>query len=259
MGIFTASKLKTIALFSILIAALSLAVSTSLALFTDVRETTGVFTAGNVYISLTEAAVKPDAEGNLVEDTSKDRVSGAEIAEGGTPTVHNYGVVFPGQRIFKDPTVKNIGSESAWVAVKVIITDGGGDIHRLYSYSDDYDDIDIERLLEGRLLAEDVHVGEWNGIPDVCYNSNYAMIQVSSHRDGKYEFYFLMEKPLNSGDSVTVFDTLYIDDMFGNSEMLEFRELQVTVQAFAVQKFGFTSCFDAMINAFPTHFVGLGE
>lgn len=249
------SKLKIISITLAITAVVIAAASGSIAFFTDVKESTGIFTAGNVYVELTEAAVKSDASGNLIEDTAAERFSGAEITEQGAAVVRNYGVVFPGQTIYKDPTVKNTGDHSAWIAVKVIVEDGSCDIHKLYKYSDGYDDIDIERFLRGGLLDEHVHVGDWNGIPDVCFNDNYAMIQSSSHAAGKYEFYFLMLKPFASGDEVEVFDTFYIDPMFGNVEMQEFKELKITVQAFAVQEYGFVDCLSAMSTAFPEHFV----
>ena len=248
-----AAKLKIFALLFIFAAAVALATSGTLAFFTDSRETTGVFTAGNVYIELTEAAVVADAQGNLIEDTTEYRVTGVEV-NSATPVIHNYGYVYPGQTIHKDPTVKNIGDDAAWVAVKVIIEDGIGDVHSLYSYNDVSDDIDIELLLRGGLLGESIHVGEWNGIYDVCHNDNYAMVQNSSRSAGIYEFIFYMLKPLNSGESVEIFDTLFIDNEFGNEEMQHFRELKVTVQAFAVQKYGFSDCYKAMNGAFEDYF-----
>lgn len=254
-SLLTTVKFKTVALLIILAAAVSLATSSTLAFFTDSRESTGVFTAGNVYIELTEAAVVADARGNLVEDTTAGRIVGTEIS-GANPTVHNYGYVFPGQRIHKDPTIKNVGNDTAWVAAKVIIEDGGGDVHKLYGYSNDYDDIDIERLIGGALLDEDVHVGTWNGNDYVCYNDNYAMVQIANRADGKYEFFFFIERPLAKGETVEIFDTFYVDSDFGNTEMQEFRELKVTVQAFGVQQFGFLSCYEAMTTAFSSNFAG---
>lgn len=253
-GAAAISKYKLISLLLIAVAAIALATSGTIAFFTDFRESTGVFTAGSVYIELTEAAVKIDADGNLIEDSSRDRVQGAEVGNGHTPVIQDYGVVFPGQTIHKDPTVKNVGSEDAWVAVKVIIEDGTGDINKLFTYGNGTDDIDIERLLSGGLLDESAHVGTWCGYSGVCYNDNYAMLQYSSHRDGRYEFFFLMLKPMASGETVEVFDTFFIDPYFGNEEMQEFRELKITVQAFAVQEYGFSSCLEAVCEAFPERF-----
>lgn len=252
--IIQSPKLKIIALTLAITVVTSLLIRGSIAFFTDSKQSESVFTAGNVYIELSEAAVTPDERGHLVIDTSQDRIYGNEINENGLAVINNYGVVFPGQSIHKDPTIKNVGMSSAWVAGKVIIEDGAGDIHRLFAYSDDLDNIDIELLLVGGLLDEQVHVDTWNGIYDVCYNDNYAMIQHSSHQNGRYEFYFIMQEPLAKGESVELFDTMLINAMFGNEEMQEFREMKITVQAFAVQTFGFSSCLDAMRTAFGEHF-----
>jgi predicted ribosomally synthesized peptide with SipW-like signal peptide len=224
----------------------------SVAYFTDTKATENVFTAGNVYIELSEAAVKADTVGNLLEDTEKDRIVGAEI-DSTTPTVVDYGCLFPGQTIHKDPTIKNVGKNSAWVAAKVIITDGDGDIGRLY-YSATDSDIDIRMLLRGGLLGESGRVGEWNGMTGVRYNENYAMVQASNRANGEYVFYFFMLNKLEKGESVELFDTMLVDPYFGNDEMEEFAQLKIDVEAYAVQSFGFSGCYEAMNEAFADQF-----
>ena len=256
-ALLRSAKFKITALILLITAIISTAVSGTIAFFTDSKESIGIYTAGNVYIEVTEAATVPDASGNLIENPSADRILGGEITGAGASVINDYGIVFPGQTIHKDPTIKNIGSNSAWVAAKVIIEDGAGDIHRLYAYNDEDDAIDIEHLLSGGLLDEHVHVGEWGGIDDVCYNDRYAMIQHSSRADGRYEFYFIMLQPLEKNASVELFDTFTLDPMFGNAEMQEFREFKITVQAFAVQTHGFDSCSSAMLGAFGEHFSGI--
>jgi predicted ribosomally synthesized peptide with SipW-like signal peptide len=253
--ILKSPKFKIIAITLALSALISACISGSIAYFTDSKSSTSVYTAGNVYIQLSEAAVKLDNGGNLIENTEADRIMGGEINENGASVVHDYGVIFPGQTIYKDPTIKNVGSSDAWVAGKVIVEDGECDIFDLYKYSDLYQEIDIEGFLSGGLLAEPARVGTWNGIEDVCYNENFALIPHGNRAAGVYEFFFIILKPLASGDSVTLFDHFYVDGSFNNIEMQQFRELKITVQAFAVQKFGFDSCYKAMNEAFANHFV----
>ena len=243
---------KTVALTLLLVITIIVTAGGSLAYFTDSRETTNVFTAGNVYISLSEAEVKRDEAGNLVEDPDKERIQGAEIGSV-TDVVKDYGSVYPGQTVWKDPTVKNVGDDSAWVAMKVIISDGAGDLHKIMGYYG-VDAIDIEILLGGGLLDERIHVGDWNGISNVCYNDRYAMAQIPNRTEGVYDFYFFMLQPLQKGEEVTIFDTLTIDPSWNNEDMQELKELQIQIQAFAVQKFGFTDCFSAMQEAFSEHF-----
>ena len=257
MKIFKLTKLRVIVLLTAFSVLLGTVIGRTVAFFTDSKESTGVFTLGNVYIEMTEAAVKYDTNGNLVEDTEKDRVMAADTTDGGAPSIHDYGVVTPGQLIHKDPTIKNVGDVNAWMAAKVIVEDGTGDIHRLFKFNDYYDDIDIERFLSGGLLEENVHVGDWMGNDSVCYNENYAMIQVANRAGNTYEFYFIMLNQFAPGESFEVFDTLYINQYFGNNEMLELKDFKITVQAFAAQTSGFDSCYDAMTAAFPRHFSGI--
>lgn len=225
-----------------------LLIGTTVAYFSDKSEFSNTLTAGNVSIKLTEAAVKRADTGNLVEDTSADRIKGTADA-----VTHDYGVVFPGQEIYKDPTVENVGSEDAWIAAEVVFNDGSGDLHKIYGYEGDLG-IDIELILTGGLLDEKVHVGTWNGIHKVCYNDNYAMAQVANPAENEYAFYFFFNKKFASGDSATLFDTLYIDDFLDGNALSELRDLKITVRAFGVQTGGFETCFDAMTTAFSEYF-----
>lgn len=226
--------------------------SSSLAYFSDNKEMTNVFTAGNVYITLTEAAVKSDGMGNLIEDTESPRIEGVAI-DAADPVYHNYGTLFPGKVMHKDPTITNTGDESAWIASKIIITDGDGDINKLFGYQNSQN-IDVTLMLTGALLGETFRVGTWNGMEDVCYNDHFAMTQVADATNGVYEVYIFLNAALEPDESVTVFDTMYIDPEFTNLQMQELANLEITVQAFAVQKFGFGDCYGAMCRAFPDHF-----
>lgn len=246
------NKFKLISLL-LLVSVIALGAGRTIAYFTDAKESEGVFTAGNVYIEMTETAVKRDGTGNLIADTDKDRIKGTSL-DSDTPAFHDYGTLFPGMSIAKDPTIKNVGDFSAWIAAKVIIKDGAGDINKLFGYHPGNPDIDIELLLSGGLLDERVHVDFWNGMADVCYNDRYAMVQVSNQADGIYEFYFFMLNKVEKGGEVVIFDQMNIHPLFGNEEMKEFTELSITVQAFAVQTFGFGDCYSAMREAFGEHF-----
>ena len=157
----------------------------SIAYFSDNKEMTNVFTAGNVYISLSEAAVKNDGYGNLIEDTDAPRIQGVAV-DSDTKVQQNYGVLFPGKVMHKDPTIANTGDDTAWVAAKIIITDGSGDINKLYGY-ENQQEIDLRALLSGGVLDGAIHVGDWNGIENVCYNDRHALVQVADAGKGVYE------------------------------------------------------------------------
>ena len=249
---FKLTKLNILAIALIACVAIIAAAGGSLAYFSDTREMTNVFTVGNVYISLTEAAVKDDGTGNLVEDTASPRVEGVAI-DSTENVYHNYGMLFPGKVMHKDPTIENVGADEAWIAAKIILTDGDGNINNLFGYENS-EQIDIRSLLSGALLSETVHFGVWNGIEEVSYNDRYAMIQSADAANGVYEFYFYIHESMASGESMELFDTMFIDPEFSNAQMQELANLEITVQAFAVQTFGFADCYSAMHSAFPDHF-----
>ena len=249
---FKITKLNILALALMLCVAIIAAAGGTLAYFSDSKEMTNVFTVGNVYISLTEAAVKNDGTGNLVEDPEAPRVQGVAL-DSTANAYHDYGFLFPGKVMYKDPTITNVGSDDAWIAAKIILTDGNGNINNLYGYENS-EQIDIRSLLSGALLDQSVHFGVWNGIEDVIYNDTYAMIQSANVQHGTYEFYFFIHASMESGDSVVLFDTMFIDPEFSNAQMQELGNLEITVQAFAVQTYGFDSCYEAMQVAFPEHF-----
>ncbi len=232
----------------LLIILLLLLVGTTVAYFSDSRQVSNTMTAGNVEISLSEASVKSDENGNLIKDETKSRVYG-----GKEPTINDYGRIFPSQTIYKDPTVENIGDDKAWIAIKLTVDDGDGDIHNVLGYPG-YDGIDIHYLLSGKLFSEITNFGEWIGLDYVSYNENYAMLQVPKRSESKYEFYCFIEKPLASDKSVTLFDTMTVPAYWNYAQLQELRDLKITVQAFAVQTVNLENCFSAMLAAFPEHF-----
>ena len=253
---FKLTKLNIVTLAIVAcIAVIIAAAGGSIAYFTDAKEATNVFTAGNVYISLTEAAVVNDGTGNLVADPSGARFEGSALDDT-TATAHDYGALYPGKTMHKDPTITNTGDDPAYIAAKIIIEDGNGDIRKLYGYPDmNIDLISIRNeLLFGGLIGESAHYGTWNGHTDAVYNDQYAMLHTANAADGKYEFYIFLKAPLAKGESVVLFDTMTVDPSFGNTEMKELSDLKITVQAFAVQQFGFSSSYEAMGAAFSTHF-----
>ena len=221
---------------------------TTFAYFTETKQISTVITAGNVTIELTEAAVKDD-KGHLVEDTSKPRVMGSADA-----TVHNYGKIYPGMTIYKDPTLKNVGEDAAWVGAKITISDGGNGLDKLIGYGSAVPGIDIHGLLSGGLLEESATMGEWNGIEGVRYNENYAIIQKADHATGTYEFYVFILHTLQPNQSVTLFDMFQMPAHWTGADLKDMSQLTIHVQAYGVQLFDMESCFEAMTTAFASEF-----
>ena len=221
---------------------------TTFAYFSDTKQVTNTITVGNVAIELTEAAVKRDNGGNLVEDASAPRVKG-----GADTTIRDYGVIYPGISIYQDPTIKNIGNSDAWIAAKITVTDGVGDISKVIGY-EDVAGIDIGMLLSGGLLGEGCYFGEWNGIQDVLYNEKFAIVQKTDNLLGEYVFYVFFHNTFAPGAQEMLFDHFIIPEDWSGDMMQEFRELTIHIQAFGVQVFDLDSCYEAMTKAFSAHF-----
>lgn len=236
---------------SILLLSVLMFTQASYAYFSSQSKASATITAGNVSILLSESAVKRDGNGNLVEDTESSKIFGS--ASG---TVHDYGTIFPGQSIYKNPTIENTGTNDAYIAAKMTLTDGDGDIHRIIGF-ENYDDIDLSIIFGGGLLDESAHFGRWNGIDGVTYNSHFAMLQVPDRAHGEYDIYFFILEPISHAESVVLFDGMYFPSELRSEEMKEFGDLRVDICAFGVQASGFDSCYNAMTKALPEHFEDL--
>lgn len=138
----------------------------------------------------------------------------------------------------------------------MIVTDGVGDIYNVLGYGAD-GKIDIKALLSGGALSAASSVQTWHGISDAHVGGGYAMVQTADRAAGRYEFYIFMEQELAVNASTTMFTSMKIDESCTNDMLSEFVEFRITVQAFAVQTFGFESCFDAMTTAFGAHFANV--
>ena len=100
----TKKKIVTLAIAAV-IAVMAIA-GASLAYFTDTKTAENTFTMGNVKITLDETDVT-DPEGDRV-------------------TANEYGLedVYPGAELVKDPTVHNVGKNSAYIRAIVTIENG---------------------------------------------------------------------------------------------------------------------------------------
>ena len=227
---------------------LLLLLGSTFAYFTDRNEISNTLTSGNVSIKLTEAAVVYDASGNLVADDSVPRIVGQKA-----DVTHHYGTVHPGQLIHKDPIIENVGSEKAWLAAKITLTDGSGDLHQVIGFEDS-DNLDLTYLFSGGVLNPGFRVGEWQGFEDVWYSDGFAMVQVPNRSEGSYDFYFFFRQEKSQNDSVMLFDTLTIPDDWDNEQLSNLKDFKITVRAFGVQTKGFADCYSAMTTAFPDYF-----
>lgn len=243
------TKLQMICTIACFVLSVLMFAATTIAYFSDTVQITNTLTTGDVSIELTEAAVKRDDDGNLVEDPDAPRIHG-----GVETTVRDYGTIYPGVSVFKDPTIKNTGDNSAWIAARITFTDGSGDLHKVIGY-EGVPGIDMRVLLGGAMLDEGAHVGQWNGIDNVRYNDKFAIVQKADAGIGEYSFLIFFLEPFAPGEEAVLFDNLSIPADWTNEQMQELAELKIDIQAFGVQMFDLESCYEAMTSAFPTYFI----
>ena len=251
---------KKILAIVLCIAMLAIAiVGGTMAYFTDTKAVQNTFTVGNVAITLTEAAVKLDNErtsdtyGDWLKDDSKPR------AETGV----DYGKLYPGQTIYKDPTIKNTGSEDAYVAAKVTVT-SDGDIHSYknddgtYTYmlgvAQEYDNININVLASGGMVSEQSAEKTWNNLYPVYETATCTIYQEADREKNTYVFYVFVTEAMIEEQEVTLFTQLHIPEGWDNAEMAGFENFKINIEAFATQEYGFADCYTAITTVFPDEF-----
>ena len=215
----------------------------SLAYLTDKDDQVNTFTSGKVDITLDEAVVTLDEDGYI-----------AEVLEDRTSEDQDYGKMYPGQIITKDPTITvTEDSEKAYVAAKITIT--ATDLQSLIGI-EGTNLIDINALASGGLMAEEFAAKDEHplagGILPVFGNENYSIYQAKE--GDAYVLYIFIENIMAAEESVTLFDTLTIPAEWTNEDMAKIVDLEVRVDAYAVQVQTFDDCFDAMTTAFANDF-----
>lgn len=254
---------KVLAVVLVLVIVAVCSVTITVAYFTDLKQTTNVFTVGDIYIKLTESAVKPDGNGNIVADPTQPRIEGNEAGD----VFKEHGTMYPGMQVCIDPTVEVTGTESAWIAAKVTVKDGSGGLTQLIGYGDTGGHIDIKMLLSGGFLDQTANVGSFTindgnqsrVIENVRYNENYALVQIAKPQEGIYEFYFFVREKLAQNETVMFFNLLTIPDEWNSSDVQKLNGLELNVRVYAVQSVGFDTCHAAMEAAFADHFASVFE
>lgn len=233
-------KRKILALCLIVCLLATAVVGGTLAYFTDTDEQVNTFTAGKVDITLDEAVVEKDGNGNLV--ATNDRTTDNQTYR-----------LYPAQTVTKDPTITVAAdSEQAYVAAVVTVK---GDIHSLIGV-EGYDNIDITKLASGGLMADPAQqVTGWNNLPMVYETDKCVIYQAADKANNTWELYVFVKAAQNAGDAVTLFDTLTIPAAWDNAEMAKINGMTIEVKAYATQTNSFADCFTAMTAAFAQDFV----
>ncbi|MBP3606579.1 MAG: hypothetical protein J6J66_08295 [Clostridia bacterium] len=193
-------KIFSIALLACVIV-LSIA-GASVAYFTDTDEKTNVFTAGNVDIELDD---------NVFTTLSDEDET-----------------VYPGQQLGGAATIRNVGSEDAFIGAIISFTKNIGE------------EAKVKALFTG-LVA--------NG-------TDYTVKYDST----EYKLYIVKTAKLNGKndavtDEATLFNGIAIPAAWGNTEMSAFNGVQISVKAYATQTVGFgenNTAANALVTAFAT-------
>ena len=226
---------KRIVTIALVIALLATCFGGTLAYLKDTDSQTNTFTAGNVYITLDETTV--DGTGRTTE-------------------TQDY-KLFPAMTVTKDPTITlEDDSENAWIAAKVTVSaqtvNGKGLLDLIAIPGTNM--ININAVASGGLLAKNsVEKTDWNGL-DLVHETDDCVIYQDADTDTWTLYIFMKAEQTKASAPIVLFEKLTIPEGWDNAEMDVIDTLEINVQAFAAQTYGFTDCFTAMTTAFKTEF-----
>lgn len=240
-------KKKILALVLCVALAAVAIVGGTLAYFTDSEEQTNTFTAGEVKITLDEARIKKDTNGYLIKD--------GDSRTGQSQTYK----LFPGMTVTKDPTITvGSGSEKAYIGAKITVK---GDLFPLIGVEGGNIDITKDDLVSGGIMPSGGSTVEsnWHGLSFVYKNDTCTVYQKPGDDNEENEndiwtIYVFINEVQTKGAKIVLFDTLKIPPHYDNVEMARLNHASVTVEAFAVQEYGFSDCYTAMTTAFDEDF-----
>ena len=210
----------------------------TIAWFTDIKETTNVFTAGDVKISMTE--LNPEKE--MINVTNH-------------AVQMDYGYIYPGLKVEKNTTITNIGSEDAYLAAEIVILGHERGIENVLSIpGESTGKLAIDKFFEGGVWGETFTLVASTESYYVTYESDHYIVRYDKrHTDGFWIDVFVKE-PLSSGQSLMMWNGFTFPDTWGNDEMLACANLRISVCMFAAQVSGFNSCTEAITTAFNGEF-----
>ena len=214
---------KKITTVVLLLAFLAIAVTGgTLAYFTDSEKATNTFVMGNVKIALDESKIKKSGDAWVTDGT--DRVA-----------TNNYATVYPGAEMKKDPIVHNIGTNDAYVRVKVTV-DNGQEIMPLYG--------EIDPLSGGNFLKL---------VKNTFDGTNWTYGGAVNGADNSVVYTLTYNARLEAGsDTTSPFEKVYFPAWIDNAEATAFQNnlgtdgvFNINVVAEAIQADGFTNVTEA--------------
>ncbi|MGN0784260.1 MAG: SipW-dependent-type signal peptide-containing protein [Candidatus Aphodomorpha sp.] len=209
-----------------------LAAGGAIAYLTSTDSVKNTFTVGNVKIVLDEAKVTKGNDGTWTAGT--DRVK-----------ANDYGTVYPGAELPKDPTVHNTGANAAYIRAEVNVSNA------LNIFADLYPDaptIGQDGYKDMLLRIVDPLGSGWS-IVDVTFGDTM------DYSSGRFDAKFILkyDAALASGESTTpMFTKVIVPTAMQSGREYLFKEITVTAQA--IQADGFASweaafaAYDAQVN-----------
>ena len=199
----------------------------SIAYFTDEEAYTNVFTAGDVDITLSAK----NAEGTMETIDDDDNANSVlNIANAN---------VYPGQVISKDVTIKNVGSERAFVGAVITLTRG-----------------DSNAAVDASIVTK---AGEGDDIPVAVTElitglTDKTGFDVRISDDG-LTIYVIKTAAIAENETAVILNDVVIPAAWDNAEMALFNGVKLNVVAYATQEAGFanaTAALQAAFDAFDT-------
>ena len=208
--------------------------SVTMAYFTDEKAMTNTFIVGNVEIKLDENVVEQATNGNFVAKGTDRTENGFDITSS----------LFPMQNISKDPTITNTGSEDAFFGAVITIKNGAeadanADVASMLKIADNENGVNDKAVKISDFLVNLVS----NGATVTYEKANGDLTITIVFNDAK-----------ETDDSVTLFTNVQIASAWNNTEMANLADLEIVVNAYAVQTAGFENAAEALAAAFPNVF-----
>ena len=207
-----------------------LAAGGAIAYLTSTDTVKNTFTVGNVKIVLDEAEVTKGNDGAWTAGT--DRVK-----------ANNYGTVYPGAELPKDPTVHNTGANAAYIRAEVNVSNAMNIFADLYPNAPTYPQAGYKDML---LKIVDALGSGWS-IVGVTAGDTFTIGQFDA------KFILKYDAALASGESTTpMFTKVIVPTEMQSGRDYLFKEITVTAQA--IQADGFASweaafaAYDAQVN-----------
>lgn len=218
-------KILTAALAVCMLA--TLVIGMSLAYFTDTKTAENTFTMGNVKITLDEAKVMKD-------DTTNTWIVGDERV-----TANDYGTIYPGAVLPKDPTVHNTGINAAYIRAKVNVSNWMNIVPEAFpDFKATYPSDGYKAALE--LLVD--QLGEGWSVVGVETGDVFTVGQFDA------KFVLKYDGALASGaDTTPIFGNVNVPTAFDSNHDYLFNK--ITVVAEAIQADGFDT-WEAAFTAF---------